>query len=188
MKTFAVIAHKFKGEINLNDLPGSGRVDVIARCINSSIFLSHDIRRDVVFSFFAPNIQVRIKIDSSKVKYLNPDERSTAALIRNAILKMGEREETSPGFFSRNLSFDEFLKELKGMGKIYYLHEDGEDIRDVNISKNPVFLLSDSVNLSEEEEMKIEELAEKKISVSPKIILASHAITIVNNELDRRGL
>jgi len=188
MRTFAVIAHKFNGEINLNDLPGSGRVDVIARCINSSIFLSHDIRRDVIFLFFAPKIQTRVKIDSSRVKYLNPDERSTAALIRNAIVKMGGREETSPGFFSENMDFDEFLEEIGAMGKIYYLHEDGEDIRNVEISKNPVFLLSDSVNLSDEEERKIEDMAERKISVSPRIILASHAITIVNNELDGRGL
>ncbi len=188
MRVFAVIAHKFNGDINLNDLPGSGRVDVIARCINSSIFLSHDIRRDIIFSFFAPKIQIRMRIDSSRVKYLNPDERSTAALIKNAILRLKKREETSPGFFSKNMSFDDFLEELKEMGDIYYLHEDGEDIRNVEISENPVFLLSDSVNLSEEEEMKIEEIAEKKISVSPKVILASHAITIVNNELDRRGL
>ena len=187
MRTFAVIAHKFRGEVNLNDLPGSGRTDLIARCINAAIFLSHDIRRDVLFFFFAPEIQTRVKIDSSRVKYLNPDERSTAALIRNAIIKKAADEiESSPGFFVKEEHFEEFLAELKALGTLYYLHENGHDVRAVEFPKKSVFFLSDSMNMENEEEKKIDEISEKRVSVGEKSILASHAICIVNNELDRR--
>jgi len=35
---------KTSPEINLKDLPGSsGRMDVVARCINAAFWLSHDI-------------------------------------------------------------------------------------------------------------------------------------------------
>ncbi|NPA74634.1 MAG: tRNA (pseudouridine(54)-N(1))-methyltransferase TrmY [Euryarchaeota archaeon] len=188
MRAFAVIAHKFRGDINLNDLPGSGRVDVIARCINSAIFLSHDIRRDVLFYMFAPRVNFLLNIDSSRVKYLNPDERSTAALIRNAYINLGRREESSPGFFPKTASFDEFIAELDSRGTVYYLHEHGRDVRDTNFDDDAVFVLSDSVNLSDEEESRIRSVAEDTLSVGPRSILASHAITIVHNELDRRGL
>jgi tRNA (pseudouridine54-N1)-methyltransferase len=189
MRAFAVIAHKFRGDINLNDLPGSGRVDVIARCINSAIFLSHDIRRDVLFYMFAPRVNFLLKIDSSRVKYLNPDERSTAALIRNAYINLGRREESSPGFFPRAAGFDEFLRELASLlAPVYHLHESGRDLRDVEFGQDAVFILSDSMNMSEEEENKVREISSGSVSVGPRSILASHTITIVHNELDRRGL
>ncbi len=188
MRIFFLISHKFSGNINLNDLPGSGRIDVVARCINSAIFLSHSIRKDILFYVFFPKIEILLKIDSSRVKYLNPDERSTGALIRNAIVKMNKEGETSPGFFIKRERFEESLEEIHPLGKIYYLREDGKDIRDMKFDRNSIFILSDSVNPTKDEEKKIMDISHDIISVSPKIILASHAITIVNNELDRRGL
>ncbi|ADD08727.1 tRNA (pseudouridine(54)-N(1))-methyltransferase TrmY [Candidatus Aciduliprofundum boonei] len=187
MRAFLVIGHKFKGEINLNDLPGSGRIDVIARCINAAIFLSHNIRRDVLFFAYFPQINARLRIDSSQVKYLNPDERSTAALIRNAILKLGESEiKSSPGFYIKRASFEEVLNEIAEIGNVYYLREDGKDIRELEFPANASFVLSDSVNMSEDEEKLVDKYADDIVTVGPKIILASHAISIVHNELDRR--
>jgi len=189
MRSFLVVGHKFRGDINLNDLPGSGRIDVIARCINAAIFLSHNIRRDVLFFAYFPRITTRLKIESSKVKYLNPDERSTAALIRNAIIKMDEKEvKTSPGFYIKRASLQDVLKELSAIGKIYYLREDGKDIREVNFEENSIFVLSDSVNMGEDEEEEILKMAKEIVSVGPRSILSSHAIILVHNELDRRGL
>jgi len=189
MRAFIIIAHKFRGDINLNDLPGSGRIDVVARAINSAIFLSHDIRRDVLFFTYFPRMSTRLKIDSSEVKYLNPDERSTAALIRNAIMQVGSDEvRSSPGFYVKRESFEDLLREISSSFHIHYLREDGEDIRDVEFSSSPAFILSDSVDLSEEEENLVLKHSKATVSVGPRSILASHAITIVHNELDRRGL
>jgi len=189
MRAFLVVGHKFRGDINLNDLPGSGRIDVIARCINAAIFLSHNIRRDVLFFSYFPKINVRLRIDSSRVKYLNPDERSTGALIRNAILKIGDEEvKSSPGFYIKRAKFEDVLNEIANIGKIYYLREDGKDIRDVKFPADSSFVLSDSVNMSVDEEKLVEKFAHKIISVGPKSILSSHTISIVHNELDRRSL
>ena len=48
-RRFAIIGHRAPsvGNLNLNDLPGSGgRVDVLTRAINSALFVSHGIRED----------------------------------------------------------------------------------------------------------------------------------------------
>ena len=48
-RKFGIIGHRAQssGKINLNDLAGSsGRIDVLARAINTGLFLSHGIRRD----------------------------------------------------------------------------------------------------------------------------------------------
>ncbi len=190
MRAFLVIAHKFSGDVNLNDLPGSGRIDVVARCINAAIFLSHSIRRDVLFFAFFPKLGMRIKIDASRVRYLNPDERSTAALIRNAILYFSPDREVpaSPGFYIKSSSLEEVLDELESVGPIYHLREDGEDLRSVELEKDASFVLSDSMNLTEEEEEAVKRRARGVISVGPKSLLSSHVIAIVHNEMDRRGL
>ena len=49
MKDFIIIGHKaVTGTFSLNDLPGAaGRMDILCRCVNAALFLSHDLRRDV---------------------------------------------------------------------------------------------------------------------------------------------
>ena len=189
MRSFLVIAHKFFGDVNLKDLPGSGRIDVVARCINASVFLSHSIRNDVNFFTFFPNLGVRIRIDSSKVKYLNPDERSIAGLIKKSIEKIKEYEvESTPGFFIKRASLRDVLDEMSKTGRMFYLREDGEDIRKIDLSKNPAFVLGDSMDLTKDEENVLQRYNPIIVKVSSKSLLSSHVIVIVNNELDRRGL
>ncbi len=189
MRAYLVVSHKFQGEINLNDLPGSGRIDVICRGINAAIFLSHTIRKDVIFLAYFSKLNALLKIDASRVRYLNPDERSTAALIRNAVIKLSDHEvQTSPGFFIKKATFTETLQEAGSLGKLLYLREDGKDIQSISIPKNVVFILSDNVNMRDEEEKEIYDGGAEVISVGPQSLLSSHVIAIVNNELDRRGL
>jgi tRNA (pseudouridine54-N1)-methyltransferase len=87
MRRFVVIGHRAitSGDFKLDDLAGgTGRLDVLLRCINSTFFLSHDIRRDAEITLIlqgAPNPPKSIRLVGSELKYLNPDERSTAALV-----------------------------------------------------------------------------------------------------------
>lgn len=48
MTDFIILAHKAhtRPVFKLNDLT-SGRMDILCRCVNSALFLSHDLRRDV---------------------------------------------------------------------------------------------------------------------------------------------
>ena len=34
--------------INLNDLPGAGRLDLVCRCVTNALFISNDMRRDTI--------------------------------------------------------------------------------------------------------------------------------------------
>ncbi len=98
MRRFLFVAHTTPpdGNWGLDDLPGSaGRVDVLCRAVQSTLFLSHDLRRDtdVYLAFTAdPERPVCIRFEGARVQRLNPDERSTAARIRSAL-----REEMAPG-------------------------------------------------------------------------------------------
>jgi tRNA (pseudouridine54-N1)-methyltransferase len=178
-------------EFKLDDLCGStGRLDILLRCVNSAFFLSHGIRRDVEIVLMLlgePNPPKTIRINGSEVKYLNPDERSTAALIRNALLQKGEGErKCSPGIYVSERSYSEVLSNMSKESKMYYLREDGEDIRTAALAPDSTFVLGDDQDLTKAEEDILMTYEPKRLSLGPVSYHADHCITLVNNELDRR--
>ena len=193
MRRFIVLGHRAitSADFKLDDLCGStGRLDILLRCVNSAFFLSHGIRKDVEIQLLLlgePNPPKTVRIDGSEVKYLNPDERSTAALIRNALLQKGEGErKCSPGIYVSERSYPDVLSNMSKDSKIYYLREDGDDIRKTDFGQDCTFVLGDDQDLTEAEEEVLMSHEPKKVSLGPISYHADHCITLVNNELDRR--
>lgn len=187
IREFLIIGHRAltSPDFSLNDLPGSaGRMDILCRCVNTALFLSHELRRDVrvhLLLLGEPAPPVLITFDGAAVKYLNPDERSAGSLIQKALTR-GDGEST-PGIFASK----QRLAETIAGKNLIYLHEDGEDIRKAEIDENALFILGDHLGLTIEEERLLEKNRAKKLSVGPEKYHADHCIIIVNNELDRRG-
>ena len=195
MRRYIVIGHRAttSGSFKLDDLcGGTGRLDVLLRCINSAFFLSHTIRRDVeVFLVLLgqPSPPKTLRFVGNELKYLNPDERSTGALVRNALMqKITEEERSSPGIYVSNRSHKELFSNLSKDTEVVYLKEDGADIRTVDLSGDVTFVLGDDQDLTPEEEETLMDYQPKKVRLGPISYHADHCITVVNNELDRRGL
>ena len=85
MRQFIVLAHELSAdaEINLDDLPGAGRLDLLSRCVTSALLCSHDIRENVRVHLVVDGYLV--SFDGETIRGLSPDERSTAARIRRAL-------------------------------------------------------------------------------------------------------
>lgn len=195
MRRYIVIGHRAttSGSFKLDDLcGGAGRLDILLRCINSAFFLSHTIRKDVeVFLVLRgqPSPPKTLRFVGSELKYLNPDERSTGALVRNALMqKITEEEKSSPGIYISNRSHKELFSNLSKDTEVVYLKEDGADIRTVDFSRDVTFVLGDDQDLTPEEEETLMEYQPKKVRLGPISYHADHCITVVNNEMDRRGL
>jgi len=192
MKNFLIIGHKAVTEtFSLNDLPGAGgRMDILCRCVNAGLFLSHDIRRDVrVFLILKgdPSPPKIIRFDGSAVRYLSPDERSAASLIKKALEKKAQDfwTESTAGVSIRKGNLDAIIKELDM--KVTYLREDGEDIRSKNFDEpsDRLFVLGDHMGLTEDEEKIIRDCENEMISVGPLSLHADHCIVLIHNEMDR---
>ncbi|MCZ7361722.1 MAG: tRNA (pseudouridine(54)-N(1))-methyltransferase TrmY [Candidatus Methanoperedens sp.] len=185
MKEFIIIGHPF----SLNDLPGAaGRMDILCRCVNAALFLSHDLRRDVrVFLVLKGSVSPSkiVRFDGSEVRYLSPDERSAASLIKKALEKNAQEFWTgsTPGVSIRMGDLSGLLDELDK--KVVYLREDGKDFRGKEFDE-PLFLLGDHIGLTDEEEKIIEGLENEIISVGPLSLHADHCIVLLHNEMDRR--
>ncbi len=187
MTAFIVIGHlaSSDGSFSLNDLPGSGgRMDILCRCINTSLFLSHDIRRDADCYLILSRGAVApktVRFSGNLIRSLSPDERSAGALIKKALdIPVGsEFREAAPGVSVRKGGLAQLMTEHG----VVVLDEKGVDIRTAEVIPD-TFLLSDHLNLTGEEELLVKQCP--RFSVGPECIHADHAITIVHNELDRR--
>ncbi|KXS44327.1 MAG: hypothetical protein AWU59_605 [Methanolobus sp. T82-4] len=195
MKDFVIIGHKAltTGDFSLNDLPGSaGRMDILCRCINSALFLSHGMRRDInvhLVLLGEPDPGKIVRFNGEELRYLNPDERSSGSLIKKALEKDATDFETrsTPGVRIRRGGLEKLMQEfIDDNRNIYYLREDGEDIRDVNdLADDAVFVLGDHMGVTEEEEEIINKGASKTLSIGPLSLHSDHCITIILNDLDR---
>jgi tRNA (pseudouridine54-N1)-methyltransferase len=192
MKSFVIIGHKaVSTPFSLNDLPGAaGRMDILCRCVNTALFLSHDLRRDVrMYLVLKGSAQPKlIRFDGSSVRYLSPDERSGASLIKKALEKNAQDfwTESTPGVSIRIGDFCDLLAELNN--KIIYLREDGIDFRrkKLEASDELLFVLGDHVGLTDAEETLIEVYEHEIVSVGPLSLHADHCIVLLHNEMDRR--
>jgi tRNA (pseudouridine54-N1)-methyltransferase len=187
MRNFTVVGHlaRTDGIFNLDDLPGSGgRIDLLCRCIQAALFLSHSLRRDTDCHLILTGDPVppkTILIRGGEVRSLNPDERSTAALLRKALsLPVGAMfRAASPGIYVRATGLDTLLNE-----KAHAVAEEGgEDIRTLPCLPE-AFVLSDHLNFTQEETAHFSGIP--RVSVGPRSLHADQAITLIHNELDRR--
>jgi tRNA (pseudouridine54-N1)-methyltransferase len=187
MTSFAIVGHlaRTDGGFSLNDLPGSGgRMDVLCRCVNTSLFLSHDLRRDVECYLVLcgePAAPKTVRFSGNAVRSLSPDERSAGALIKKALdIPTGsEFREAAPGVSVRKGG----LLRLMTEHTFAVLDETGSDVR----TAEPIpdaFILSDHLNFTDDEESLVTLCP--RYSVGPVCLHADHTITVLHNELDRR--
>lgn len=202
-RNFIIIAHRARsdGEIFLNDLCGaSGRWDGIARCITAALFLSHEMRRDtsVHILLLGPGDPPKLlSVNGLEVKYLNPDERASSALMKKCLgeplgKEIGASIKPSPGISLTRIDLEGLLKVLRD--SILVLDENGDDIGSISGSlpgkeKNTgaVLLLSDDQDLTKEEMKMIDAAGAGRFSLGPRVLHSYQAIIIVHNILDRGG-
>jgi tRNA (pseudouridine54-N1)-methyltransferase len=194
MTSFIITGHRAvtSGDFKLDDIAGgAGRLDILVRCVNSAFFLSHDLRKDVQLYLVLEggnDAPKTVRFSGGEIRYLNPDERSTASLIRNALLKKcapGEEIRSSPGVYISRRSFADIVELLKDRPFVY-LKEDGTDCRDYAFPDDPVIVLGDDKDLTEEEEAVLMSTGPDKICLGPLSLHADHCMIVVHNEMDRQ--
>ena len=195
MIRFVVAGHRAtaSGDFKLDDIAGgAGRLDVLVRCVNSSFFLSHSIRTDVELLLVlqgGADAPKTIRFSGKELRYLNPDERSTSSLIRNALLKKlngTEEVRSTPGIYVSKRSFYDVIADVSKISPVAYLKEDGEDIRSYDIPEDITFILGDDKDLTPDEEKAVLECDPVKLRIGPLSLHADHCIIVALNEIDRR--
>ena len=179
------------GNFDLNNLMKAGRIDIAIHSLIQGIFLSNDFREDVKFHFVFYGMPDPPKhIEISVTDSLDISKKDVGNLIKKILYKYkeGKKTEVLPKCFIEKKSFLKVIEELAEQGeKIFVLDKKGEDIRKIEIPKNPVFVLGDHEGLPKKELKRLKQIA-TSVSVGPKTYFSSQVVTILNNELDRKGI
>jgi tRNA (pseudouridine54-N1)-methyltransferase len=194
MRQFVVVGHDAPTtpDFSLDDIAGgAGRLDVLCRCVSAALFLSHDVRADVRVHLVLGD-EFTVTFDGAHVRRVNPDERSTAALVRRALDERREAighepVETSPGVSLYRMGFAATLDRLAADGTVVALHEDGDPVVDRPVPTDPVFVLSDHREFTGGEADRLAEVADERVRLGPEPLHANHAITVAHNYLDTNG-
>jgi tRNA (pseudouridine54-N1)-methyltransferase len=192
MRQFVVLGHDAPTtpEFPLDDLPGAaGRLDVLCRCVSAALFRSHGIRDDVEV-YLVLGDEVTVRIDAAQLRYMSPDERNIAGLLKQALeakdRAIGHREaESTPGIHVSTRGFEPVLNDVDGT--VVELHEDGTPLADLEPPENPVFVLSDHEDFTDEEAALLADRSDRRVRVAPEILHADHTITVAHNYLDTDG-
>ncbi|MEM5804898.1 MAG: tRNA (pseudouridine(54)-N(1))-methyltransferase TrmY [Candidatus Aenigmatarchaeota archaeon] len=193
MRTFVLYAGKARtdGNFSVEDLPSSGgRMDLVARCITSALWLSHAVRPDArIYCVLngPPKPPVTVVFDGSSVRKISPDERSIALWLKKALSGdiCKDWKEFRPGILVARKSFQEIIKEHEG-GPVYVLHENGRSIGEVNLKEDPVFVVGDNFGIPKNDESFALRSGEK-LSIGKKSYLASSCIAVLNWFCDKNA-
>lgn len=193
VRTFVVVGHRAVTAPNfsLDDVPGtSGRLDVLLRCVASTFVVSHGIRRDTeayLLLLGPPDPPRAVWIQGERLRHLNPDERTTAALFKKALALQPTGAswlQSTPGMAVSKMKLDGVLERLKGRDLVL-LEEGGQDLTAWKPGTNPVFVLGDDKGFTDLEMAAVRKAGAQQVSVAPLAVHADQAITIVHNHLDR---
>ncbi len=184
-RNFLIIGHRAHTapDWKLDDLcGGGGRLDVLVRCVTAALWVSHGLRRDTDVWLLLqgpPAPPVAVHFCGATVRYLNPDERSTAALVRNGLVKLRNRDsvESSPGVTLHRIGLAELLARLP---PAMLLDEAG----DAETFPEPplTLVLGDDRDLTEEERSALADAP--RICLGDRSLLSSACITLAHHALD----
>jgi tRNA (pseudouridine54-N1)-methyltransferase len=190
VRQFVICAHDAPAEptFSLDDLPGDGgRMDLLCRAVGAGLFTSHGIREARVHLVVD---DVTVAFDGATARNLNPDARSTAARVRDALDSRADAighqpAEVSPGVRLYRTGLADTLDRLDG--HLVQLHEDGTPVTEVTPPTDPVFVLSDHREFTDEEAATLAERTDDRFRVGPRAIHADHTVAVVHNWLDTDG-
>ena len=175
---------------------GAGRWDLLARCVQGALFISHDLRRDTDLFLVVlgpPDPPKTIRVSGGTVRNLNPDERSTVALLSRALeeqLPVGGRwVEALPGIHVSRRGLDGVLEDLRDDPLVLLDEEgpiDGLDLRSHLADVEGVtFVVGDNNGLTEEQLALARSHGSPEVRLGPLSLHADHCIAIVHNIMDR---
>ncbi len=179
-----------------DDLMKAGRLDIAIHTVIAAFFLSHGFRNDVKLHlvFAGPpdpvkHLELFPKTEGQTgVDKIYLSKKDVSGLLKRMLYKYkeGKKNEVFPGYWIEKKPFLKIAEELAEEGRpLYLLDPKGEDIRNVEIEKDPVFILGDHLGLPSKELKRLKKMA-TPVTIGKRTYFASQTVAIVNNELDRR--
>jgi len=183
LSEFLLYSRIGRTDSNWANLHDAGRLDIVHECIVASLFLSHGLRKDVVFHAILngpPVPPLHLRINGGELYDVRTDMETWRSIFKKVL-----NGKSHPGISVYKTSFEAVLKEKGETQNIYVLEEGGKNVENVELTENPLFVVGDHVGLPKNVERFALRYGEK-ISLGKRPYLAASCITILNYLLDRK--
>ena len=196
MRRFVLIGQtaSASGDFSVADLPGSsGRVDVLRRSVRAARLFAHGLRSNVlVYLVLRGGVTAArlLRIDGRTAKFLRPDERSLATLVKKTLQAVPTAgpafQEVRPGLERCAGDVPEIWAAV-GSTPCFVLDQSGHDLRGQSIASDDAwFFLGDHLGFDVVSLALLERHGCQRISVGPISLHSDDVVALVSNELDRR--
>ncbi|MEW5936342.1 MAG: tRNA (pseudouridine(54)-N(1))-methyltransferase TrmY [Candidatus Thermoplasmatota archaeon] len=202
MREFILYSRKGRTAGDFTSLRSAGRLDTVYQCILSALFLSHGIRRDVVFHAVLegpPDPPLHLSVKGSELRDARVDEQTWTHLLRKVLPQATKSPRTKPynqkhrralgggahpGITVCRGSLQSLVRASSQSGaQIFVLEEKGAELREVKFGEHTTFILGDHIGLPRKEERYALRYG-TKLSLGKKRYLAMSCINILNYEMD----
>ena len=183
MREFILYSRLGRTDTQWNSLHDAGRLDIVQECVVTSLFLSHGLRRNVMFHAILngpPLPPVHLQINGAELFDVRTDTETWKSIMKKTL-----SGKPHPGVTTDRRGFESLLKTKAETSHIYVLEEDGTNIEQITMSSNPLFVLGDHVGLPKKAETFTMRYGEK-ISLGKTPYLAASCITVLNYLLDKQ--
>lgn len=166
---------------NINNLAGEGRLDLLCRVITNVFFISNSFRTNSNLYIYFQRDSILLKLIGSKLKKVNPDERSIAGYLKKVFRIIMQSTAKAEDFQWEYISLEDIPQKFS-FG--YLLDQNGSHISKIIFPKDKpiVFFLGDHLGLNENEKSFLS--GYEMISLGQIELLGSQCVTILYHYLD----
>jgi tRNA (pseudouridine54-N1)-methyltransferase len=204
MRHFIVIGQRALAspDFLLDDLAGtSGRLDVLLRSLRAGLLVSHGLREDTIVYLVllgGPRAPRTLRFEGASAKFLRPEERSLATLVKKVLATSSERDGAGgsapqgfvparAGIAIAERGLDAVLADLHGATP-YVVEEGGPDVRSAAIDlRDAAFFFGDHLGFDDATRATLASIGATPLGLGPVSVHAEDAVAILTNELDRRS-
>lgn len=197
MRTFIIKARKgsTRWDKLRSQVASDDHFEVVAHTVMNAFFISKGFREEV---------EVYIVLDSSedfpRTIHLQGDKGlSLAGFHEEAVLELVERalkqsqglqkDQTlgvAPGVEVSAYGFEKLLTQLLETRPVYLLSPKGEEVQNIKLESNPVFVLSDHLAMPKNLLKSFRRRGAKMLSLGKTMLFASQCVVLLHYELDKR--
>lgn len=176
-------------DFSLDDIAdGAGQLDALCHCVNSASFLPCDVRKDAQVHLVLDD-EYTVRFEGPELRQLGPGGCSAAALIRRALEKHKKAighmpAESSLGASICRMGFEATLEEAANDATMVELYEDGNSVIQVEPPENPLLILSNHHDFTDEEIKLLMAVADERVRLGPKTLHTDHPIMVTHSHLD----
>lgn len=169
-------------------------VEYLGQILINGLFISQSHRDDVQLTFVfesSTDFSRIIHFDGEKLGSLTDlSEQGIKQLFANALkvsvgAAKGDTFDMMSGFTVTVDSFESLIKKYQTDRMIHLLDRKGDDIREIDLAEDAVFILTDHIPMPPKQAKSLVNRGARAISLGPKMLHASQCVVLIQNEYDR---